>query len=89
MDLVVDIGNTDTKFGVFRDDVLASRWVVHSDVNRDTNEHTALLEAMLSHIGVTEVDSAIVGSVVPVLTESMADAVATGLPRYLFLHNAE
>ena len=81
MDLVVDIGNTDTKFGVFRDDVLASRWVVHSDVYRDTNEHTTLLKAMLSHIGATEVDSAIVGSVVPELTERMADAVATAIGR--------
>ena len=34
MVLVVDVGNTDTKFGVFDGEDLGARWAVHSDLNR-------------------------------------------------------
>ena len=47
MVLVVDVGNTDTKFGVFDGEDLRARWAVHSDLNRTGAEHEALLRAML------------------------------------------
>ena len=53
MVLVVDVGNTDTKFGVFSGDELGARWAVHSDLNRSAAEHEALLRAMLVHHDLT------------------------------------
>ncbi len=80
MVLVVDIGNTDTKFGVFEGEELRSRWALHSDLHRDADEHAALLRAMLDYHGAPRVEAAVIGSVVPALTERMAAAVraATG-----------
>ena len=80
MVLVVDIGNTDTKFGIFVDDELKARWAIHSDLNRNADEHAVLLKAMLAHVGGYDIEVAIVGSVVPVLTGPVAAAVedATG-----------
>jgi len=75
MVLVVDVGNTDTKFGVFDGEALGARWAVHSDLNRSAAEHEALLRAMLAHHGLTGIEAAVIGSVVPVLTERMAAAV--------------
>ena len=80
MVLVVDIGNTDTKFGIFVDDELKARWTVHSDLNRDADEHAVLLKAMLAHVGGYDIEVSVIGSVVPALTGRMAAAVvaATG-----------
>ena len=65
MVLVVDVGNTDTKFGVFDGEELGARWAVHSDLNRSAAEHEALLRAMLAHHQVTGIEGAVIGSVVP------------------------
>jgi type III pantothenate kinase len=80
MVLVVDVGNTDTKFGVFEGENPGARWAVHSDLNRSAAEHEAMLRAMLAQLGVTGIRAAVIGSVVPGLTERMAAAVraATG-----------
>ena len=80
MVLVVDIGNTDTKFGIFVDDEIEARWAVHSDLNRNADEHAGLLQAMLVHFGGFDIEAAIIGSVVPALTDRVAAAVvaATG-----------
>ena len=75
MVLVVDVGNTDTKFGVFEGEELCARWAVHSDLNRTGTEHQALLHAMLAYHEVTGLEAAVVGSVVPALTERIAGAV--------------
>lgn len=75
MVLVVDVGNTDTKFGVFEGEELGARWAVHSDLNRSAAEHEALLHAMLAHQDVTGIEAAVIGSVVPALTERIAAAV--------------
>ena len=65
MVLVVDVGNTDTKFGVIDGEELGARWAVHSDLNRSAAEHEALLRAMLAHHQVTGIEGAVIGSVVP------------------------
>mgnify|MGYP001182657056 CR=1 FL=1 len=57
MVLVVDIGNTDTKFGIFVDDELKARWAIHSDLNRNADEHAVLLKAMLAHIGGYDIEA--------------------------------
>jgi len=78
--LVHDVTTPDTKFGVFDGEELGARWAVHSDLNRSAAEHEALLRAMLAHHEVTGIEAAVIGSVVPALTERLASAVrsATG-----------
>ena len=75
MVLVVDVGNTDTKFGAFDGEELCARWAVHSDLNRSAAEHEALLRAMLSQQQITGIQAAVIGSVVPALTGRIAAAV--------------
>ena len=76
MILAVDVGNSDMKFGVFDGMKLAVRWALHSDPHRIRQEYTDLIGGMLSHFGVEGIDGAVVGSVVPVLTPVVADAVS-------------
>ncbi len=77
MILAVDVGNSDMKFGVFDGKKLAVRWALHSDPDRTRQEYTDLIGAMLSHFGVDGIEGAVVGSVVPILTPVVADAVST------------
>lgn len=79
MVLVVDVGNTDTKFGVFDGEELRARWAAHSDLNRNAAEHEALLRAMLAHHEVAGIQAAVIGSVVPALTGRMAAAVRSAV----------
>ena len=76
MILAVDVGNTDTKFGVFRGAELVARWSLHSDPNRSVEEYTDFLRAMLQYRRVEHVARAIIGSVVPLLTPVLATALA-------------
>ena len=76
MILAVDVGNTDTKFGVFAGSELAARWALHSDLNRTREEYVDLIRAMLAYRGADGVDAAVIGSVVPGLTPVITEAVA-------------
>ena len=76
MILAVDVGNTDTKFGVFAGSELAARWALHSDLNRTREEYVDLIRAMLEYRGADGVDAAVIGSVVPGLTPVITEAVA-------------
>ncbi len=73
--LVVDIGNTNVTFGVFRGAELARAWRIHTDATRSADEYGVLLAGMLAHDGITpeEVTAAALSSVVPALTPVFAD----------------
>lgn len=75
MFLAVDIGNTDTKIGVFEGTSLEARWAVHSDRNRSAEEYADAWAAMLAHLGFSGVETAVIGSVVPLLTPVIAGAL--------------
>lgn len=68
--LTIDIGNTQTTLGVFRGDVLAPTWRVHTDHRKTEDEYTLLLSSLFSSAGLSPKDVTGVGisSVVPPLS---------------------
>jgi type III pantothenate kinase len=83
LDLVFDVGNTETVAGVFADDRLVAHWRFASDTRKTADEHGVLLLHMLrAHdIGEEWLRSLTVGSVVPAMNEIVAAAAG----RYLGL----
>ena len=77
MILAVDIGNTDLTFGVIDQQAVKARWALHSDLNRSSDEYGALVRAMVLHTKVGPISQAVIGSVVPALTERIEAAVST------------
>jgi len=66
--LVVDVGNTETVLGLARTPTeLAGSWRISSTVPRTTDELTALIRALLSGDGVdpSQIHQGVIGSVVP------------------------
>ena len=41
--LAIDVGNTNTTIGVFRDDALVQSWRIHTDLERTVDELGATL----------------------------------------------
>jgi type III pantothenate kinase len=69
MILVIDVGNTDTVFGVYRGEVLAEQWRLPSDQCRAADACAAQLQASLAArgFGGDQIEGAIICSVVPAL----------------------
>src|SRR5436190_6196809 len=76
--LAVNINNTETRLGLFRDDTLESHWRL-TTTGRTPDEWAAAITAALSQSGrsTSEVRAAIVASVVPPVTQTVCEAVAT------------
>lgn len=76
MILVFDVGNTETTIGLFEGEVLSGHWRVTTDVARTPDEIALLIRALLASVEIdrTRVDGAAIGSVVPALTGSLAEA---------------
>jgi type III pantothenate kinase len=76
MILVFDVGNTETTVGLFDRETLRAHWRVTTDVNRTPDEIALLIRALLAadNIERSSVHRAAIGSVVPALTQSLADA---------------
>jgi type III pantothenate kinase len=73
MQLVVDVGNTETVLGLATSPTeLAAHWRVSSMVPRTVDETTVLLRALLagSPAGAGDIEQAVLGSVVPSATHS-------------------
>ena len=45
--LAVDVGNTNTVLGVFRDDELAAHWRIQTVAQRTSDEYAVLLKTLL------------------------------------------
>lgn len=69
--LAIDIGNTNTVIGIFRHEVLVDHLRIESRRNSTEDEYGALLTTLLQQRGIAreQVSSAVIGSVVPPLTE--------------------
>jgi type III pantothenate kinase len=67
--LAIDIGNTVTTLGVFKDSELRASWHLATIIDRKADEHAALLLNLLSHQGLepSDITKATVGCVVPPL----------------------
>ncbi|HEX6040219.1 type III pantothenate kinase [Longimicrobium sp.] len=76
MDLVFDVGNTETVIGWFADSELRGHWRVSTDGRRTADEYGLMLTQLLATAGAggTPVRAATIGSVVPAMTLTLADA---------------
>lgn len=77
MVLCVDIGNTDIAIGGFEGDELQFVTRVSTDASKTAQEYESIVHQLISHRGVekSDVDGAIISSVVPVLSSVMHDVM--------------
>lgn len=69
--LCIDIGNTNIKFGLFKDRDMLCRWRVATDSTRLADEYAVLLINLFASEGrkIAEIDGCVISSVVPALTQ--------------------
>jgi type III pantothenate kinase len=81
--LVIDVGNTNIVYGLFDGTRLVHQFRVESGRGRTADEYAVVLRQLLVMSGVepTQVDAAIIASVVPALTEPMAGLVRRAFGR--------
>lgn len=67
--LAIDVGNTNIKYGVWKDDELLASFRVSSRISRTADEYGSVLVNLLSNSGInkTDIDGIIVSSVIPTL----------------------
>ena len=67
--LVIDVGNTNIKYGVWKDDTMLASFRVSSRISRTADEYGSVLVNLLDNSGIkkTDVDGIIVSSVIPTL----------------------
>ena len=65
--LVIDVGNTNTVLGIFKDQELVDHWRVSTDRLRTTDEYGVLIRHLfyLNGVNSEEIDAIIISSVVP------------------------
>lgn len=70
--LVIDIGNTNIVFGVYRDDTLVSHWRLSTELHKTVDEYAILLNSLLyfEKIRLADIETAIISCVVPPLLAS-------------------
>ena len=75
--LVIDIGNTNITFGVFKGDELLGNFRMMTKLPRTSDEYGIMLRELVEHQGIssTEIDAAIVASVVPDVMHSFGSAM--------------
>jgi type III pantothenate kinase len=78
MIIVFDIGNTETTIGLFSGQTLCGHWRVMTDVQRTPDEVALLIRSLLAAERVVpkDIHGAAIGSVVPAMTGTLADACA-------------
>ncbi|MGI8914689.1 MAG: type III pantothenate kinase [Chloroflexota bacterium] len=79
--LAVDVGNSDSVFGLFAGEELQAHWRLQTDLHRLADEWGVLLLGLLASAGLRreEVTQAVVASVVPPVTPALAQALARHL----------
>ncbi len=77
MILAIDVGNTNIKLGLFKENVLVSSWKMSTDVNRTADETGAIIMQLFraSDIDETKIKGAIISSVIPQLNYSLLHAL--------------
>src|SRR4030095_16583781 len=67
--LVIDVGNTNTSLGVYRDDVLLAHWRLTTTPSRTVDQYVVHARNLfeLAHINVKDIEAIAVASVVPPL----------------------
>lgn len=72
--LVVDVGNTNIVFGVFKGDKLLYDWRIATEKNRTSDEYGLLFEQIFKYHGLCpkDVEDVIISSVVPTLMHTLS-----------------
>jgi type III pantothenate kinase len=80
--LTFDVGNSETTLGLFDGETLRAHWRMMTDVPRTSDELGVLLRGFLDGAGVAleDVRGVAIGSVVPRVTQPLADACRDWLP---------
>ena len=75
--LAVDIGNTNIKFGVFRDDELIRTLTISCNKNKTADEYAVELYSLIRVMGIhrTDFDGCIISSVVPTVSARIDGAI--------------
>ncbi|GCF08341.1 type III pantothenate kinase [Dictyobacter arantiisoli] len=73
--LALDISNTNIKFGLYEQDVMAYHWVISTVRQRTADEYAMIFSDLLRHAGhsLKDIDDIIMSSVVPPLTPVFQD----------------
>jgi type III pantothenate kinase len=73
--LAIDVGNTNTVFGLFRDETLVASWRMETDHERMADEWAAALITLVAHEGykLADISAAICSSVVPPVTTALRE----------------
>lgn len=71
--LVVDVGNTNVKLGVYQDEALIAQWRLRMDPERTADEYTALLAPLFAQSGLAfcDISGVAAASVVPAATPAV------------------
>ena len=71
--LVMDIGNTNLKIGIFADNQLLHSWRMTTDVRRTSDEYGIQMESFFAHLGIStrDITGIIMSSVVPSVNYTM------------------
>lgn len=71
--LVIDVGNTNTVLGMYRDSHLVRSWRITTDKSRTVDEYAMLIHELfqLSDIHFTDVQDVIISSVVPPMVNTL------------------
>jgi type III pantothenate kinase len=81
--LAIDLGNTNTVFGVYDGERLLMHWRLSTQKNRTVDEYGILLRNLfaLENIDAKKIQSVIVASVVPPLDSVLHEMVSSPLQR--------
>jgi len=89
--LVIDAGNTETVFGLFRDDALVSHWRLSSHAGRTADEAYIFLRTWCDsqNLRTDDIRGVVVSSVVPDLTSMFSDLASRHLRTDPLVVNAD
>ena len=67
--LAIDIGNTSTKLGIFKDNELLATWQIHTSIHQMADDYASVILNLLHHQGLeaTDIKNIVLCSVVPQL----------------------
>ena len=75
--IVINVGNTNVRFGLFEDDQCTTSWIINTKPYRTRDEFFVQFKILYQtyNVDVTKVDKIIIGSVVPQLTHDISSAL--------------
>jgi type III pantothenate kinase len=82
MILVIDVGNSNTVLGLYDDGSRVTHWRIHSNQSATADEYRLSFRTLFSYAGIDTqgIRQVLIGSVVPALTTTLAEAVSGLLP---------